>query len=183
MRADTVAELKQFFADNLPNVKAFGGTYNRLTDKTHLLIQPDLQAAGIPYVDESGRFADFHSLRHTTGTLLASANVHPKVAQSLMRHSDINLTMSRYTHSLTGQEAQAVESLPDLSLPSTGRQRAVATGTDDSRLALYLAPQDGQQQTTMDYNGYTMPLFTKENRARQGSNLQPSDSKSGTLSS
>ncbi len=35
--------------------------------------------------------------------------------------------MSRYTHTLRGQEAEAVLKLPDLSLPAM----AVATGTDD----------------------------------------------------
>jgi len=61
---------------------------------------------------------------------LAASGVHPKVAQAIMGHSDINLTMSRYTHTLRGQESEAVESLPDLSLPSKQAQRA--TGTDDS---------------------------------------------------
>ena len=45
-----------------------------------------------------------------------------------MRHSDINLTMSRYSHTLTGQKAKAVAGLPDLSTPN--RQNAMATGTD-----------------------------------------------------
>ncbi|MFC1676781.1 tyrosine-type recombinase/integrase [Planctomycetota bacterium] len=58
---------------------------------------------------------DFHSLRHTTGSLLAASGVHPKVAQSIMRHSDINLTVSIYTHLFRGQKSQAVESLPDFS--------------------------------------------------------------------
>jgi len=49
-------------------------------------------------LDDAGRYAVFHSLRHSTGSLLAAAGVHPKVAQSIMMHSSINLTMSRYTH-------------------------------------------------------------------------------------
>jgi hypothetical protein len=32
------------------------------------------------YSDSAGRVADFHSLRHTTGSWLAAAGVHPKVA-------------------------------------------------------------------------------------------------------
>jgi len=40
------------------------------------------------------------------------------VAQSIMRHSDINLTMSIYTHTVRGQESEAVAKLPDLSTPS-----------------------------------------------------------------
>jgi hypothetical protein len=80
----------------------------------------------------AGRYADFHSLRHTTGSLLAASGVHPKVAQSIMRHSDINLTMSRYSHILRGQESEVIAGLPDLSLPSRQSQQAKATGTDDS---------------------------------------------------
>jgi integrase len=119
LRPDTAAQLRGFLAGKLPGVQAFN-----VPKKTAEMIRADLEAAGIVYVDESGLYADFHSLRHDTGTLLADANVVPKVAQSLMRHSDINLTLSRYTHTLTGQGAQAVESLPDLSLPSSQAQRA-----------------------------------------------------------
>ena len=125
-KADTAAELKGFLAGKLPSVRVFS-----VGDKTCKMIKADLKAAGIPYVDESGRYADFHSLRHTNGSWLAANNVHPKVAQSILRHSDINLTMSRYTHTLTGQEARAVAGLPDLSLPSSQHQANVATGTDN----------------------------------------------------
>ena len=128
LRPDTAALLQEFLRDKMPDVKAFGGTCTQLTKRTSDMLKADLADAGIPYVDDAGRFADFHSLRHTTGSLLAASGVHPKVAQSLMRHSDINLTMSRYTHTLTGQEAEAVAGLPDFSLPSSQSQRA--TGTD-----------------------------------------------------
>ena len=130
LRPDTAVELQAFFADKLPGVRAFGGTYKRLTDKTACMLKADLAEAGIPYVDAAERYADFHCLRHTTGSLLAASGVHPKVAQSIMRHSDINLTMSIYTHTLRGQESEAVAALPDLSLPSSKAQEAVATGTD-----------------------------------------------------
>ena len=80
-------------------------------------LRMNLQAAGIPEKDDAGRIVDFHALRYTTGTFLAAAGVHPKVAQSLMRHSDINLTMIRYSHVLIGQEAAAVAALPDLASP------------------------------------------------------------------
>lgn len=50
------------------------------------------------YVDAAGRVADFHALRHTYITNLATAGVSPKTAQTLARHSTITLTMDRYTH-------------------------------------------------------------------------------------
>ena len=95
------------------------------------MIRADCEAVGIDYENNGRGKIDFHSLRHTTGSLLAASGVHPKVAQSIMRHSDINLTMSIYTHTLTGQESQVIDSLPDLSLPGNQKQRAVAAGTDD----------------------------------------------------
>ena len=96
-------------------------------------MKADLADADIPYVDDAGRYADFHSLRHSTGSLLAASGVHPKVVQSIMRHSDINLTMSRYTHIFRGQESEAVAKLPDLGLPSERIQKAVATGTEGQK--------------------------------------------------
>ena len=98
LRPDTTEELTDFFSNKLPDTKAFGGTYKRLTLKTADLLKADLADSDIPYV-ENGLYFDFHALRHQTGTLLAASGVHPKVAQKIMRHSDINLTMSTiYSH-------------------------------------------------------------------------------------
>ena len=132
LRPDTAADMKSFFSGRLPDVKAFGGTHKQLTKKTAEMLKADLADAGIAYVDDSERYADFHCLRHTTGSLLAASGVHPKVAQSIMRHGDINLTMSLYTHTLRGQESEAVKSLPDLSLPS--KESLKASGTGDQAL-------------------------------------------------
>ncbi len=127
VRKATADLLKSFVAGKLPHTKVF----KKITTRTADMLKADLADAGIPYVDDAGRYADFHSLRHTFGSLLAASGVHPKTAQDLMRHSDINLTMSRYTHTLRGQGAEAVESLPDLSQPSSENQAAVRTGTGD----------------------------------------------------
>lgn len=149
IRKDTAAMLRDFLAGKMPNVKAF----NKITRHTSEMFRADLADAGIPYVDDAGRYCDFHSLRHTTGSLLAASGVHPKVAQSIMRHSDINLTMSRYTHIFKGQESEAVAGLPDLSLPSREQQQAVRTGTDD--LAENSHTMDGKPCTPVDANGQT----------------------------
>jgi len=109
----------------------------------------------LAYEDGAGRFADFHALRHTCGSLLAASGVHPKVAQAIMRHSTIDLTMSRYTHVFAGQEASAVAALPDLTAPV--RQAGMATGTDDrmaeKRLAVRLAPTCEKWRTLTDNGG------------------------------
>jgi len=128
LRKETSAIFANYLAGKLPTVQVFN-----VPDKTAKMLRADLADAGIAYVDDAGRFADFHSLRHSTGSLLAASGAHPKVAQSLMRHSDINLTMSRYTHIFRGQESKTVENLPDFSLSSSQAQRAIKTGTDDEK--------------------------------------------------
>jgi len=157
LRENTSAELKQYFANRLPTAKAFGGSYTQLTDRTAEMIQADLQDVGIAYKDESGRVFDFHSLRHQTGSLLAASGVHPKVAQTLMRHSDINLTMSLYSHTFRGQESEAVKSLPNLRLPSSEKQKAVKTGTDERDVTGEILRNScfsgGQQRTIVDSGG------------------------------
>ena len=107
----------------MPSVKAFNVPY-----KTANMLKADLADAGIPYVDDTGLYADFHSLRHSTGSLLAAAGVHPKVIQSIMRHSDIILTMSRYTHGFRGQESEAVSKLPDFGVSSMKRRNTANGG-------------------------------------------------------
>jgi len=89
------------------------------------MLRHDLAAAGIEYRDESGRVFDFHALRHQFISMLAAAGVHPKTAQELARHSDINLTMSRYTHVRLSDLSTAVHALPNLHIPEMQK----ATGT------------------------------------------------------
>ena len=72
----------------------------------------DLAATGIPKRDAQGRTVDVHCLRHTFATLLARNGVSPSIAQKLMRHSDIRLTMNTYTHLELADTAGAVASLP-----------------------------------------------------------------------
>jgi integrase len=52
--------------------------------------------------------------RHTCGTLLAFLKVHPKVAQAILRHSQISMTMDVYTHVVGDGEREAVALLAEL---------------------------------------------------------------------
>jgi hypothetical protein len=81
------------------------------------------------YRDDAGRVADFHALRHTFISNLAAGGVHPKTAQQLARHSTITLTMDRYSHTLRGALADALDVLPVL--PGRQQQVQAKTGTDD----------------------------------------------------
>jgi site-specific recombinase XerD len=76
----------------------------------------DLAKAGIPYFDGQGRRVDLHALRVTFGTNLVLSGAHPRVAQELMRHSDIRLTMKIYTNASKLPLAEGVAGLPTFEL-------------------------------------------------------------------
>ncbi|MEA3368548.1 MAG: tyrosine-type recombinase/integrase, partial [Planctomycetota bacterium] len=111
LRPDTAAALKAHLKGKLPQALAFG-----MPDRHRMLraFKADLKAAGIPYLDDADRVADFHALRHTFITNLANSGVHPKVAQALARHCTVTLTMDRYSHTVMGEQSAAVAALPDL---------------------------------------------------------------------
>ena len=85
------------------------------------MLRVDLEEAGIDYKDESGMIVDSHALRTTFITNLSRAGVSPKMAQTLARHSDINLTMNTYTTLGVYDQSAAVESLPPV--PAKSRER------------------------------------------------------------
>jgi len=104
-----------------------------LPDKCNIarMLRADLKAAEIGSEDASGHRVDFHALRHTYISLMARAGVAPKVLMDLARHSDINLTMGYYSHTLVSDRAQALDALPDFNATPQGPERLAKTGTCD----------------------------------------------------
>ncbi|MGD9693590.1 MAG: tyrosine-type recombinase/integrase [Phycisphaerales bacterium] len=84
------------------------------TTPTHRTIRADFEAAGIERLDDTGRKADFHALRHTFATELMRAGVPVRAAMELMRHSDIRLTANVYTDAGRLPVVESVRSLPSL---------------------------------------------------------------------
>ena len=123
LRGDTAEVLREHLRGRLPQAPAFSISHDRGAD----MLRIDLEQAGVPYEDESGRVCDFHALRHTFVTSLAQSNVHPKTAQALARHSTIALTMDRYTHTVLETQKEAVEALE--SLNEGADESLKATGT------------------------------------------------------
>ena len=170
LRPETAEELKAFCLGKLSGTHVFGGRYKQLTEHTSAMIQQDLAATeekdaqgnvirpAVAYVDSAGRYRDFHSLRHSTGSFLAAAGVHPKTIQQIMRHGDINLTMTRYTHCFRGQEADAIAKLPDLSAGNESQQLR-ATGTDDK-------PVDALVKNLAQLHAF--PAILRAHRCRTG---------------
>ena len=85
--------------------------------------------------DEADRVFDFHGLRHQYVSNLAAAGVHPKIAQTLARHSTITLTMDRYTHVGLYDLSASVNSLPAIPVEISDTEAKVlkATGTENGR--------------------------------------------------
>ena len=123
LRSDLVDELRKIqpaevavsapvFAGGVPSMEQF---------------RADLAAAEIAEKDGQGRRLVFHSLRHTLATNLARAGVAPRIAQELMRHSDLRLTMGTYTDAALLPTSDALEKLPWYDQVELA---ALATGTD-----------------------------------------------------
>ena len=138
LRSDVAAQVRDFLSGKAAGEKLWDGSWAR-SRAGAAMIKADLEAAGVKYKDRSGRYADFHSLRHTFVSNLARAGVHPKNAQALARHSTIDLTMNVYTHTVITDLARDVESLPAVPVQNVEVIELAATGTDG-------APDDGSKR-------------------------------------
>ncbi|MBV9688646.1 MAG: site-specific integrase [Ktedonobacteraceae bacterium] len=63
-----------------------------------------LQQAGLPNIR-------FHDLRHSAATLLLSLGIHPKIVQEILGHSNINITLTVYSHVLPTMQKDAMEKM------------------------------------------------------------------------
>ncbi len=63
-----------------------------------------IEAAGVPPLR-------FHNLRHTCATLVLAEGIHPKVVQERLGHSDVGMTLNRYSHVMPGMQRQAADAL------------------------------------------------------------------------
>jgi integrase len=99
------ADLATFLASRPPHDRLWPLKGSRPAE----MIRFDLEAAGVPYVDARGRYADFHSLRTTFATWVGTEA--PGMAVSLARHSDPRLTFGTYHDPSGDRKRAAVESI------------------------------------------------------------------------
>jgi len=64
-------------------------------------------AAGVPRIR-------FHDLRHTAATLMLANGEHPKIVQERLGHSDISMTLNRYSHVTMDMQRDAADRLAKL---------------------------------------------------------------------
>ena len=138
LRKDVAELFRQWFEDSDFSLddKVFP-KFNK--SKGAAMLRKDLEAVGIPYQDESGRYADFHAQRHTFISNVGRSGATVKETQTLARHSTSALTLDVYSHIGLYDERRAIEKLPQLhniDNKNSERNRAVAQriGTDDKPL-------------------------------------------------
>ena len=89
----------------------------RLTDDHHVCLREDgesvwpsslarafrtfLRRHGFPQIR-------LHDLRHSHATHMLAAGIHPKIVQERLGHSNISITLDRYSHVLPGMQEDAV---------------------------------------------------------------------------
>jgi integrase len=142
LHASQVSLIRPWLAGKPAGTRSWPG--KRAKDKkADAMLQYNLAAANILYVDESGLYADLHALRHTFITNMVRSVVNSKTAQSLARHSTIDLTMNVYTSLTVHDQASALASLPvipTLEQPVSAAAALRAMGTDSPKMVPSMVP-------------------------------------------
>ena len=107
-----VTELRRWLANVPGDDPLVPGLANKKTGK---MIRKDLEAAGLPYIDEDGKYRDWHALRHTFITREWRSGAPAPVVQKRARHADIRTTIG-YSHVTQAELRVAAESVPQLRL-------------------------------------------------------------------
>ena len=171
LKAATVELLRKHLANKLPEGAAFavppkqhsakmvksdldGGRKAWLKESP----TPELRAERekmdfLRYCNSSGRYLDFHALRHTRGVwLFEHHKAHPREVQELMGVSSLAL-VDRYTQSFRLTDLGVIERGPDLTIPdpveepkNTGTVATAAAKT----LSPSLSPERGIGCTLLD---------------------------------
>ena len=139
---EVAAALREYLTGRPVGQPIWPGTW---ADRSADMLKGDLAAADIPYAVEGPHgplYADFHALHHSFITMMERAGISPKAAQELARHSDIRLTMQRYTHKTLHDLAGAVELLPSF-VPQAGLEALKATGTEGKEAMLSAISEGG----------------------------------------
>lgn len=117
LHPELVAALRPWLSEKLQSASKGAGAASVLwpgtwIDRASRMVKADLERAEIPYRDDDGLVFDFHAFRHQCLSSLVRSGVHPRVAQSLARHSTITLTMDRYAHIGLEEMNAALKGIP-----------------------------------------------------------------------
>ncbi len=117
--AALVPLLRSYLAGKDTSAPVWPGTW---CERAAEMRKRDLEEAGLTYAvetEDGTLYRDFHSQRHQFATLLDAVDASPKEKQTLARHTDVRLTLNRYTHTNDVALARVVDqmALPGLTAP------------------------------------------------------------------
>jgi len=197
IQPELAAELQHFVAKKLPGANIFNMP---VTYDVAEMLRADLSAARAVWlnsiadpqeriesdasdflkpIDSENETLDFHSLRHTTASWLIRSGADIKTVQTIMRHSDIKLTIDRYGHLFPGAEADAVSRLRSAfqqpqHIRATGTETGLQIGQQSGRFSIrqgakprlssHVSIGESKQEKTLDSQGKPF-----ENRGFEGS--------------
>jgi hypothetical protein len=138
------------------------GTPERGDNVLKRSLKPLAAASGDPTLD-------FRKLRRSHSTFYAVLNVHPRVAQMSMGHGSFDTTMKYYTGVPADLQKQAAEALGELLF---GAQNGSAA---DSTPVTLLSNPEELSALKAELQQKLLQIEEFEGRARQDSNLRPSD--------
>ncbi len=142
----------------------------------------------LKYKNEAGLYADFHSNRHTFITKLCQANIHPKTAQELARHSTLAITMGTYTHIEEQQKREAVEKISyQGSLKKQSHKvsvlgpQGVPNGVKPESVAVSSCPQNSKEEATKSEDDKEKHPSPNPKQCKEIDPKWPAHSPNGTL--
>jgi integrase len=87
-------------------------------------------------VDDDPRRFGFHNLRHSLASFLIRIRTDPKTVQTLLRHSDVRLTLQFYTHAISRDRMAAAGKMLTAILSHAGRPKRTESGPHKHRTGL-----------------------------------------------
>ena len=82
-------------------------------------------------VDDDPRRFGFHNLRHSLASFLVRIRTDPKTVQTLLRHSDVKLTLQCYTHSVSEDRMAAAGAMLVAIFQPRCRQKRTESGLSE----------------------------------------------------
>lgn len=142
----------------------------------------DLVACGIPVEDARGYRVDFHALRHTFASLLATANVSELARMKLARHTEWKMT-DRYTDSKSIPLFAEMDKLAAILPSQLASQISGKTGQNLSNPVHFVSPILSAETVVTDQKKTALAIADQsclltENGA-QGGTRTPKDANAG----
>ena len=136
----------------------------------------DLEAAGIPRLDERGRRFDFHSLRHCCATRLAAIGAPLNVAMGLMRHNNPIETAKTYVDQRTLNFSETIEKLSGLNPAEHSpihSPELVAEGQNESKSVARKSVVEDSQASVTELLSRLLSLFDARGQMAPAVGIEP----------